>query len=51
MTRAEAGRRLYVVAEDFAWRDFVATRPGWTVVDSADVNGIRVLVGTPAARP
>jgi hypothetical protein len=51
VTRAEAGRRFYVVAQDFVWRDFVATRPAWTVVDSADVNGIRVLVGTPAARP
>ena len=51
VTRAEAGRRFYVVAEDFVWDDFVATRPAWTVVDSADVNGIRVLVGTPAARP
>ena len=50
-TRAEAGRRFYVVAQDFVWRDLVATRPAWTVVDSADVNGIRVLVGTPAARP
>ena len=51
VTRAEAGRRFYVVAEDFAWRDLVATRQAWTVVDSADVNGIRVLVGTQAARP
>ncbi len=51
VTRAEAGRRFYVVAEDFAWRDLVATRQAWTVVDSADLNGIRVLVGTPAARP
>ena len=23
----------------------------WTVVDRADINGIQVLVGTPAARP
>ena len=51
VTRAEAGRRFYVVAEDFAWADLVATRQAWTVVDSADVNGIRVLVGTPVARP
>jgi hypothetical protein len=51
VTRAEAGRRLYVVAEDFAWPDLVATKQAWTVVDSADVNGIRVLVGTLAVRP
>jgi 4-amino-4-deoxy-L-arabinose transferase-like glycosyltransferase len=52
-TRAAGGRRFYVVAEDFAWRDLVARTPGqaWTVVDGADINGIRVLVGTPAARP
>jgi len=43
---------LYVVAEDFAWRDLVArTGQAWTVVDGADLNGIRVLVGTPVARP
>ena len=51
VTRAEAGRRVYVVAEDFAWPDLVATRQAWTVVDSAEVNGIRVLVGAPVARP
>jgi hypothetical protein len=52
MARVAAGRRFYVVAEDFAWRDLVArTTQAWTVVDGADLNGIRVLVGTPAARP
>jgi 4-amino-4-deoxy-L-arabinose transferase-like glycosyltransferase len=51
-TRAAGGRRFYVVAEDFAWRDLVArTGQAWTVVDGADINGIRVVVGTPAARP
>jgi 4-amino-4-deoxy-L-arabinose transferase-like glycosyltransferase len=49
--RAQAGRRFYVVAEDFAWPDLGATGQAWTVVDSADVNGIRMIVGTPAARP
>lgn len=52
VTRATAGRRFYVVAEDSGWRELVA-RAGqaWTVVDSADLNGTRVLVGAPAARP
>ncbi|HYB43360.1 MAG TPA: glycosyltransferase family 39 protein [Candidatus Methylomirabilis sp.] len=50
--RAAAGRRLFVVAEDFAWRDLVArTGEAWTVVDRADINGMQLLVGTPAARP
>jgi 4-amino-4-deoxy-L-arabinose transferase-like glycosyltransferase len=50
--RAADGRRLYVVAEDFNWRDLVArSGQAWTIVDGADINGMRVLVGTPAASP
>ena len=46
-TRAATGGTFYVVAEDFAWHDLVArTTQAWTVVDGADINGIRVLVGT-----